>query len=243
MGSLTHWEILDPHRIDVLRDIVRNVDIGDYYLAGGTALSLQMGLRDSLDFDFFVPGGFEAGLLAKQLEQIFSGDRVDIYEMSHNTCHAEIAGVSASFLGYSYHMLNPYVTTDGMPGLKMASVLDIAEMKLSAIGGRGAKKDFFDLYHILNDTNITIGDLVDGLPKKYGCMDFSYMAMGLSYFEDADREKLPPLYVPYDWREIKAYFRGIQDETMDALEKKDALKEQDVGVERYFDDDGYDPAD
>ncbi len=205
----------------MLHGIVQNVDVGDYYLAGGTALSLQMGLRDSLDLDFFLPGEFNASALEKQIEDIFPGSEVVAHEINHSTCSVEIDGIWVSFLGYPYGMLRPFVTTDEMQGLNMASVLDIAEMKLAAIGGRGAKKDFFDLYHILNDTDITIKELVDGLFQKFGDRDFSYMAMGMDYFDDADGEELPLSRVPYDWDEMKEYFCEAQEKLIDALREEE----------------------
>ncbi len=217
MEPLMHWDILDENRIGILRDIVRNVDIGEYYLAGGTALSLQMGLRDSVDFDFFVPGAFDAAALPRQIEAIFPGREVVAHEVNSNTCNMTVDDVRVSFLGYPYGMLEPYVTTAEMPGLNMARVRDIAEMKLAAIGGRGAKKDFFDLYQVLTRTDITMEELTEGLYEKFGENDFSYIGMGLNYFDDADPEKLASSHVPYDWNGIKEYFTDIQDEIMQHL--------------------------
>ena len=61
------WETLDDHRIELLKKIVNRVDIGEYYMAGGTALSLQLGLRKSVDFDFFVPHNFNTDTLYAQV--------------------------------------------------------------------------------------------------------------------------------------------------------------------------------
>lgn len=65
------WEILDETRKEILFKIVKNIDLKDYYLAGGTALSLQMGLRESFDFDFFVPHEFNTDDLLEQLRRIY----------------------------------------------------------------------------------------------------------------------------------------------------------------------------
>ena len=58
--------------------------------------------------------------------------------------------------------------TDEINNLRIASILDIALMKITAIGGRGAKKDFFDLYNILNVENISVSNLAEGLLQKCG---------------------------------------------------------------------------
>ncbi len=107
-----------------------------------------------------------------------------------------------------------------MPKLKMASVLDIAVMKIIAIGGRGAKKDFFDLYNIMNRDNVTIDELAKGLIQKCGTnINYANIIMGLSYFEDAEQEILPKTFIKYDWNDIKNYFINLQEDFQKKLEK------------------------
>ena len=49
---------------------------------------------------------------------------------------------------------------------KLADVRDIALMKLAAISGRGSRKDFVDLYIILQDEP-SLETYFDLLPRKY----------------------------------------------------------------------------
>ena len=49
-----YWNIFDKERFELLKSISENVSISDYYMIGGTALSLQLSLRESFDFDFCV---------------------------------------------------------------------------------------------------------------------------------------------------------------------------------------------
>jgi hypothetical protein len=55
MASLTHphWEAVPPLLRDLLSEIGQMPFIGRFYLAGGTALALQLGHRVSVDLDFF----------------------------------------------------------------------------------------------------------------------------------------------------------------------------------------------
>jgi hypothetical protein len=55
MASLTHphWEAVPPLLRDLLAEIGQMPFIGRFYLAGGTALALQLGHRVSVDLDFF----------------------------------------------------------------------------------------------------------------------------------------------------------------------------------------------
>ena len=100
---------------------------------------------------------------------------------------------------------------DPESGLKLASLADIAAMKAMAIGGRGARKDFYDLYCILSDTGMTAEQLAHNLYRKYGTdHDFSYVGMGMNYFDDAECEILSEVYRTADWNEIKTFFRQFQ---------------------------------
>ncbi len=118
-----------------------------------------------------------------------------------------MSGVQVSFFHYPYSMIHPYVEEPLEKPLYMASVWDIAAMKANAIGSRGAKKDFFDLYQIYQKTDLTTEHLIDCLYKKYGLSyDFSYIGMGMAYFADAENEPSPETCIPYDWESIKRFF-------------------------------------
>lgn len=93
-------------------------------------------------------------------------------------------------------------------------------MKITAIGGRGAKKDFFDLYHIIKIKGITEIELATGLLRKCGeNINYANTIMGLSYFEDAEQELLPKVFVDYNWDKIKKFFIDFQIKLQDCLEK------------------------
>lgn len=113
----------------------------------------------------------------------------------------------------------------------MASVEDIATMKALAIGSRGAKKDFFDLYEIFHSIDYNVADLVSDLHEKYGEQrDFSYIGMGLNYFEEAEQERLPETFVKYNWSEIKKSFSKIQQEFFHELreyQRKEIVQNRD----------------
>ena len=89
----------------------------------------------------------------------------------------------------------------------IASIRDIALMKLVAIAGRGSRKDFADLFLILQNPP-TLESYFDMLPEKYGASRINtyHILKSLTYFDDAEIEPMPHMLVPFDWEECKAFF-------------------------------------
>lgn len=212
-----NWNIFDKERFELLKKITETVSLDNYYMIGGTALSLQLGLRESFDFDFCVSTYFNNEILLEELRKLGT---VEVKQNQKGTCDVILNGVQVSFFYYPNKVINDFVKSDEIKNLRMASILDIAVMKVTAIGGRGAKKDFFDLYNILNSEDISVADLADGLVQKCGNnINYFNTIMGLSYFEDAEQELLPKTFVEYDWNKIKEFFVKFQEEFQEQLEK------------------------
>lgn len=211
-----YWNIFDKNRYKLLKKISEEVSINDYYMIGGTALSLQLGLRESYYFDFCVATQFNNDILLNELKGI---GNIEVIQNQKGTCDVILDGVQVSFFYYPNILVKDFVKTEEMLDLKIASVLDIAIMKIVAIGGRGAKKDFFDLYNIIKKCNVSTEELVNGLIKKCGDnVNYMNIIMGLSYFEDAEDEILPKTFVDYNWEDIKKFFIRFQKEVQNKLE-------------------------
>ena len=212
-----YWNIFDKSRYELLKKISEVVSINDYYMVGGTALSLQLELRESYDFDFCVKSEFNNEILLDELKSI---GNVEVVQNQKGTCDVLLNGVQVSFFYYPNKVLAEFTKAKEMPNLNIASILDIAVMKLVAIGGRGAKKDFFDLYNIIEKCNISINELVKGLKQKCGDnINYVNIIMGLSYFEDAEDEILPKTFVDYNWENIKKFFIEFQKKVQKELER------------------------
>lgn len=65
-----YWNIFDNNRYELLKKISETVSIKDYYMIGGTALSLQLGLRESYDFDFCVKSEFNNEILLNEYRKM-----------------------------------------------------------------------------------------------------------------------------------------------------------------------------
>ncbi len=74
-------------------------------------------------------------------------------------------------------------------------------MKISAITGRGTKKDFIDLYFLLK--RYTLKEILNFYMQKYDDASLFMAIRSLAYFTDADENEQPEMIIPADWNEVK----------------------------------------
>ena len=179
-------------------DRLKNISLfNDFYLAGGTGLALQLGHRKSIDLDFFTKTYPKRDTLLSNLK-IF---RPTIIQEALGTLDTTIDDVKVSFLEYKYPLLTSPINFEGV---NLASVLDIAAMKLSAISSRGSKKDFIDIYFILKD--FPLDQLFAYFEEKFEGVAYQklHILKSLSFFDDAINEPQPDMLIDVDWEEVKA---------------------------------------
>jgi hypothetical protein len=190
-------QVLPKKQQDLLEALADKSWIKDFYMAGGTALALQIGHRESIDFDFFTQKEFDHRFIISELEKL---GEFEIFHEADQTVNGRLNGIRISFFYYKYKVLNDFLI---YKNIKLASLFDIALMKLEAISGRGSRKDFIDLYFLLSHFNLE--EIYNNYHKKYGTgRDNKYhLLKSLAYFEDAEREKIPNMLIEIDWEEIK----------------------------------------
>jgi len=171
--------------------------VDNFYLSGGTALSLQLGHRESEDLDFFANLDFDPSKIQSELEKL--GQLSDI-EIDKNTFNGYLDGVKMQFLGYPYPLLEPLVDYEE---IKLSSVLDVACTKLQTIGARGSKKDFLDMFVIFQ--SYTLEELIHKLRDKYHNTEYNlpHILKSLVYFVDADDQVMPRLHRKIEWEDVK----------------------------------------
>jgi hypothetical protein len=181
----------------VLNKINNIPDLKNFYLSGGTALSLQLGHRESEDLDFFNQKQFLPEVLQQKLLSIGSLNNV---EMAEGTLNTFLENVKLQFLYYPYDLLEKLQPWNG---IFLSSVIDIACTKLITISMRGSKKDFVDLYFILKQ--FPLPELFRKLDEKYLNINYSHthILKSLIYFEDADNQPMPRMHLAADWEEVK----------------------------------------
>ena len=195
-----HLEGLTGKQIEVMRQIGPSMQERGFYLAGGTALSIYYGHRLSVDLDWFLPGPMgDALVLAEWIRAADLDFATD--QTGPGTLHGKIQGVRVTFLEYRYPLLQPLTKLEKL-GISLASLDDLASMKLSAIAQHGQRKDFCDIY-FLGMKHHPLQDLLRLYRRKFKVKDISPVLYGLSYFDDAESEPMPHLLLKVQWKTIK----------------------------------------
>jgi hypothetical protein len=173
-----------------------------FILAGGTSLALRLGHRLSVDLDFFSEEEVLPDLLVGELRAAHLSP--EVMQLASGTLSVVMEDVRVSLVHCPYPFVDapqPY------EGLRVASVLDVAAMKLIAIAQRSAKRDFVDLYVILRQ--IPFSTVAARAVQRYGAgfIEPVVVGKGLTWFEDADQEPDPGyLGPPSAWSDVKAFF-------------------------------------
>jgi len=108
----------------VLQKLSKLNFLQDFYLTGGTALSLQIGHRESQDLDFFAQEDFYSEELQRELEKLGNLESV---ELDRGTLNCFLDDVKLQFLQYPYPLLEEKITWENV---LISSKLDIACTKL-----------------------------------------------------------------------------------------------------------------
>jgi len=199
-----HPRVLSRSAWNLVSDISRAGLLEGWTLGGGTGLALQFGHRLSEDLDFFQydPTGLER--LPHQLAGIAP---LEVLDRASDTLHVRAGGIRLSFLGLEAPLL--YSGT-GYRGLVIGDVRDIASLKLVAIGGRGSRKDFIDLFFYLQQTP-GLDEIFAHLEQRDPQIDWNrfHLLKSLTYFEDAEQEPMPQMIRDVDWDQIKRFFREL----------------------------------
>jgi hypothetical protein len=199
-GHGLHAEILNARQARSLRRFAPRITEAGFYLGGGTAVALHLGHRRSIDFDWFRQEPIVDPLLLAEDLRAGGAPFVTAWT-ARGTLYGAAQGVRASFFEYRYKLLAP-LTAWPETGCSVASLKDLACMKLSAIAQRGSRKDFIDLYAIATAGHSLTAMLAE-YQEKFEVKEVGHLLYALSYFDDADVERMPRMIRRQTWPEIK----------------------------------------
>lgn len=192
-------KILGQKRLDILKKL-KFLKGYHFYLAGGTALALELGHRISLDFDFYIEGELDPETLLQDFQKHFKN--VQLIREAKNTLILSIDNIEVSLFSYPYPLISPLIK---IPEVNLASMEDICAMKIVAIIQRGTKRDFIDIYFLTK--RFGLERIFALTQKKYKGLFNKYLALqALTYFTDADKEReeqRAKTLIGISWDEIK----------------------------------------
>jgi len=196
---------LDKDQRNTLMQLAEFTRKHSYYLAGGTAVSIYLGHRKSVDLDWFTSGDMgDALAFASQMQK--QGIPFEIEQVSAGTLHGSVNGVRVSFLEFHYPFITPPLDLPSY-GNSISSLNDLACMKLSALAQRGARKDFCDIY-ALGMKHCSLAEMLDFYQAKFSTQDVVHVLYGLSFFDDAEKERMPEMLWDVEWKGIKRTIQG-----------------------------------
>lgn len=178
------YNVLDKKRQSVL-PLLKSFK-NDFYLAGGTALALQMGHRSSVDFDYFADKDIDTEEVFSKIKKVFESHKILKIKEEENTLIVLIdEEIMLSFFGYKYKLIKKLIKEEFF---NLASIEDIGCMKFSAIIGRKSNKDYIDLYYILQ--RIKLRELLELSAKKFPEIDTNLIIKNLVYFKDIENSPI-----------------------------------------------------
>ncbi len=203
------------------RELVRAVDeIRYWFVIGGQAVRCFAPFRPSRDVDFGVESAADLEQLLAQLER---GGEVEMQERSADTAHLVWNGIKVSC--FVLEQLVPFVED------RHLDLTGLLATKLHAVLDRGLRRDFFDLYVLLEQERLGVATLLASIRKVYaGEIDDGLLLRALTYFDDADREAALPGEGPRDWRVVKEYFLVQVGSLLLPPGRRLAIQEQRVDV-------------
>jgi predicted nucleotidyltransferase component of viral defense system len=199
-----HLTTVEPETYQLLQKLFElPVIMNGFALAGGTSLALQIGHRKSVNLDLFSENIFSIEDLEIELRSSHTFSTT-VTNKNRRMLFTLIDSVKCDFVNEPAKIINPHIKFENA---LLYSVPDIAAMKLHTICGRGKRKDFFDIYALLQ--SYSWEDLLSFFERKYTADQLFFVWRSIVYFEDAENdfeiEGLGKYNMP--WKEIKEYIK------------------------------------
>lgn len=206
-------ETVETSTLELLKSIMLDKAFDSFYLVGGTALSLMLGHRKSIDLDFFSINGFDTQELIDHLRLNY---KFELDYVSKNTVKGEVEGVQLDFITHQYPLTEEIKEVEG---IRMANFLEIAAMKLNAITSNGTRiKDFIDIAFL--SSHYSLNNMLNAYEMKYKSNKIIALK-SLTYFSEINVYE-PIIYLsqkPVSWSIIENRIIEMADKPNSILPK------------------------
>lgn len=195
---MLHLKTVEPGTFAILERLINIPEMQEFYLVGGTALSLMYGHRMSIDLDLFCKQKFDNEIILSALKKEFGSD-FDNRTSSHFGIFCFIANVKVDIVRFPHPMIRPPLIIDG---IRLYSPEEIVAMKVQAILGRGKKKDFWDVAELLD--HFSVQDFIHLHKEKYSTQNLLItVPQAITYFDDAEDSDDPISLKGQTWSAVK----------------------------------------
>ena len=185
--------------LELLRQLQGEAQLSTVRLVGGTALSLQIGHRESEDLDLFCTEPLEMMLVQQLLIKKYGFIPSVIAE---NTLIGFVHGVKIDVIYHPFPWLDKPIMDDGF---RIATMTDIAAMKMHAIINSGKRpKDFVDIAFL--SMHFSYNAIKALLLRRYPAYDPIMADKAVIYFGDIDENLIPGIKMlgyAFDFERIK----------------------------------------
>ena len=197
-------ETVDPGTLELLKYLMSDERLSDFFLVGGTALSLQIGHRISIDLDLFTLKPFDENILLEYLEQ---AKKFEVNLQNKNTLKGKIAGIQVDCIMHAYPLVESLLHVEG---IRMASLQDIAAMKLNAIVGTGSRlKDFVDIAFL--SYYLSLKEMIEAYENKYELRNPFSVLKAISYHSDINfADEIQMINVKLEWKVIEKRLKEME---------------------------------
>ncbi len=205
---MLHHSTVEPATLDILKKLLSISELKNFFLVGGTCLSLRYGHRTSVDLDLFSIADFDNEEIITAIKRHFpqftyKSNRVGVFGF--------IDGLKVDLVKhYFFKQIDTPIIEDG---IRMFGDKDIIAMKVFAILKRAQKKDFWDIAELLQ--HYSIQDFIDSYNEKYPNTQLLIsIPHAITYFLDAEESEAPVSLKKQTWVSIK---KSIKKKVSDYL--------------------------
>ncbi len=196
---------VEPDTLVLIKKLQSKPYMQNFLLVGGTALALQLGHRTSTDIDLFYHQKFDTSLLRSEIENDFDCEVKTVYRFA---LFIYVEKIKTDIVFQRSNMLKEPLVIDG---IKMASLDDLAAMKLMAITNRGKLRDFVDIFILLQ--KFSLDEMVEMWAKKFESDNYQLVLRSLTYFADAIDEGNLKWFFPFNWKKIQVTIKNAVKNT------------------------------
>jgi predicted nucleotidyltransferase component of viral defense system len=200
-------ETVAPATLDLIKRLFQDKTFDEFLLVGGTALSLQIGHRISVDIDLFNDHPFDSEKISNYLASHYKAESIQTLK---NGVFCFIEDIKVDLMSHQYPWIKKPILDDGV---RMSSLEDISAMKLHAIVQNGSRlKDFVDVYHLLE--NLTFKSMVDAYERKYPDANRAVAQKAILYHNDIRQSSIEVIGKPLDMETIA---KRLKDSVLNPL--------------------------